>query len=294
VNAGGAGRAASLLLTVSLLAFAGRARAAPSPSDLARAEGLYRQALAHVEHQAYDRALPLLEEGYRLSQLPGFLFNLGQVHRLRGNCAEAVLHYRAFLGADAAGPERADAEYHIGALEPCPAQATRLKTAPAPAPTPTKPATAPTKGAVSPTTAATAPTPAATAPPLAPRPIDRRPDQVAASTTAASKPILTRRMAALASFAAGLAAAAGGVHYALQARAAQRRVEAFYREARSAPRPWDSDLAAVEASGRRASRRTLLLGVAAGGLLLGGATLALIARREGPTPSAHLTWAGRF
>jgi hypothetical protein len=266
VRAAGAGAVATLVL----LCLAGRARAGePSPADLARAEGLFREAIQHVGRNQYERALPLLEEGYRLSRLPGFLFNLGQVHRLRGDCAEAVLHYRAFLGARIAASERADAEYHIAALEPCPA----LAATPAPAP---------------------APAPASIASPAAPDATERKPAGLEVPAAAASRRLPAHRIASLAAFAGAVLATAGGLYYGLQARADRGRVEAFYRDARSSPRAWDSDIAAVEARGQRASARAALLGAAAGGLLLSGAALTVIVWREQAGTSARLAFATRF
>ena len=93
------------LALAGLLTMGTRAQAAAPPSaDVARAEALYREAAQHSERGEYEQAVPLLEEGYRLSHLPGFLFNLGQAHRLARHCAEAVASYRAFIAADPAAP----------------------------------------------------------------------------------------------------------------------------------------------------------------------------------------------
>jgi hypothetical protein len=223
------------------------ARPAPPPAstsaDLARAEALYREALGYVGSGEHDRAVPLLEEGYRLSRLPGFLFNLGQAHRLRGRCTQAVLYYRAFLSANVPAAERAEAQGHVAALEPCPA------------PAPASPAVIP------------APPPVEV--------VDARAPAPAASP--AARPGRGLRLAGAAVMAGAAAAGATSLYFALRASEAEDKVNARYGE--KDPR-WTADLATVDADGQDARTRARVLAAVAGGLLATGATLYLLGWRE--------------
>ncbi len=45
----------------------------------------------------YEDAIKELRSGYVMSEAREFLYAMGQVERLRGNCAGALMHYQAFL-----------------------------------------------------------------------------------------------------------------------------------------------------------------------------------------------------
>ena len=259
MSAGGAARLA-LLATWAFAAWAARTAIAaePSPAELARAQSLYREAIAHVERGQYDRAMPLLEEGYRISRLPGFLFNLAQAHRLRGNCAEAVLHYRAFLSADPSAAERPEAEAQVAALEPCPARAAPAVAAALPAPG-GPPA---------------APPPAAAAEATTSRTTGSVPDR---SDAARAPPGRTKKIIGAVALGAGLLAGGGSVVSAIQARDAQKEVEAHYRDPNAV---WNPRIAAIDADGRSASTRAVVLGVAAGALVVTGAVFFLLGMND--------------
>src|SRR5262249_56193729 len=62
------------------------------------------EARAHLERglQLYDRnqldeAIAELKAGHAIDPRPEFLYALGQVHRRKGDCAEAVKYYQAFV-----------------------------------------------------------------------------------------------------------------------------------------------------------------------------------------------------
>jgi tetratricopeptide (TPR) repeat protein len=64
------------------------------------------EARAHLERglQLYDRnqldeAIAELKAGHAIDPHPEFLYALGQVHRKKGDCAEAVKYYQAFVDA---------------------------------------------------------------------------------------------------------------------------------------------------------------------------------------------------
>jgi tetratricopeptide (TPR) repeat protein len=94
-------------------------RARPASDDASGAEQLYAAGVEDFKAQRYDLAIQKFAAGYRLSGAPLFLYNLAQAHRLKGDCAEALTRYRAFLATDPIGTVREHAEAHLAELEPC-------------------------------------------------------------------------------------------------------------------------------------------------------------------------------
>src|SRR5262245_60272139 len=80
----------------------------------------YEVGLRHFNLAEYDRAIEEFREGYRISRAAGFLFNLGQAHRLKGDCAAAVRFYRTYLREGGTVANREQVEATLGRLEPCP------------------------------------------------------------------------------------------------------------------------------------------------------------------------------
>lgn len=93
--------------------------ALPASDDASSAEQLYAAGVEDFKAQRYDLAIQKFAAGYRLSAAPLFLYNLAQAHRLKGDCAEALNRYRAFLATDPTGTVRDHAEAHLAELEPC-------------------------------------------------------------------------------------------------------------------------------------------------------------------------------
>lgn len=73
----------------------------PYTNDEARSK--YEEAVAAFKAGEYERAIAAFEQSYELSKEPILLFNIGQAHRLSGNCAKALDYYKRYresLGAD--------------------------------------------------------------------------------------------------------------------------------------------------------------------------------------------------
>jgi tetratricopeptide (TPR) repeat protein len=116
----------ALAVLLAGLASAGPARAAePAPPGVsseteARARALYDQGMRHYNLSEYDVAIESFKQGYKLSGNPGFLYNLAQAYRLKGDCAQALTFYRNYLRADPQAENRVQVEEHIAALATCP------------------------------------------------------------------------------------------------------------------------------------------------------------------------------
>ena len=83
----------ALALVCVLAGGARRVAAQPSPG----AQQLYKDGQAFFDAGKYDEAIAKWKEAYLLSDEPLLLFNLGQAYRLKGECAEARVHYERYL-----------------------------------------------------------------------------------------------------------------------------------------------------------------------------------------------------
>jgi hypothetical protein len=92
------------LTALALATAAQLAQAAPPPlatpgaaPDEASAQALYEQGRIKYDLGEFAAAARLFEESYRLSEQPLLLYNLGQAHRQKGDCARALHAYRSFV-----------------------------------------------------------------------------------------------------------------------------------------------------------------------------------------------------
>jgi tetratricopeptide (TPR) repeat protein len=83
---------------------------------LQTAERHFRRGAALYDAGKLDRALEEFERGQRAGPHPDFLYAMAQVHRRKGNCAQAIRLYVDFL---ASGPPRAEAERARANVERC-------------------------------------------------------------------------------------------------------------------------------------------------------------------------------
>lgn len=109
------------LLCASSVALAATAQAAPSPSPeaLERAKAASDRGRSAHERGQYDRAVDAYQQAYVLAPSPGILFNLAQAYRLKGDCDNAVLMYRGYLGTHPVLQLRQVAEAHLATVEQC-------------------------------------------------------------------------------------------------------------------------------------------------------------------------------
>ncbi|MBI4511855.1 MAG: hypothetical protein HY698_19635 [Deltaproteobacteria bacterium] len=107
------------LVSVPGLGLAQTSSKPSAPVELDHARILYQKGLTLSQKGDFDGAIEAFSEGHRLSQLPGFIFNLAQAYRLKGDCAGAVRFYREFLQAAPDAPERAEATKRIDELGGC-------------------------------------------------------------------------------------------------------------------------------------------------------------------------------
>jgi hypothetical protein len=161
-------RALRLLVGCAVLGLAlcpGVARA----DDTQRAKELFTQGTTLFTVGEFDKAIEAWQEGYKAKPDPGFLYNIGQAYRLKGDPAKAIFFYRGYLRNSPKAANRADIEAKIAALQKEmnePKSASPAPVAPPPAPAPVTPGAAPPRVVAPPP----APAPAPVAPPPAPTP----------------------------------------------------------------------------------------------------------------------------
>lgn len=103
-------------LAISLLLLAGVAHA--QPTDVAKADTLFREARALMKSGDYETACPKLEESYRLDPAAGTGINLGDCFEKRGKVASALLAYQAARALLQPGdPRIGPVEKEIAALD---------------------------------------------------------------------------------------------------------------------------------------------------------------------------------
>lgn len=91
---------------------------AEPPSDaVAKAKEHYKNGVQLFDLGRYLDAVTEYELAFRLSDLPGFLFNIGQGYRLANRPREALAAYQGYLRRVPQGPQREEAEKHIAAVQ---------------------------------------------------------------------------------------------------------------------------------------------------------------------------------
>ncbi len=84
-----------------------------------KARSLAQQGRAFHDKGDYGRAVAAFKEAYVIAPSPALLFNLAQAYRLQGNCDDAAMMYRRYLGTYPAADGRALAEGHLATVERC-------------------------------------------------------------------------------------------------------------------------------------------------------------------------------
>lgn len=170
-------------LTLATALVPARAALANPPGDnaagTARAKELFEQGTTLFNVGEFDKAIEAWQAGYKEKPDPGFLYNIGQAYRLKGDSQKAIFFYRGYLRNSPKAVNRADVEAKIAQLQKAvnegkPGTPTTTPPAPPPAPIASPPPTRPAP--VTPPPTVTAPPPPTHRPePVAPPPMEAPP-----------------------------------------------------------------------------------------------------------------------
>lgn len=107
------------VLVVAAVLAAGPARAEHATEIPPKARDLATQGRTAHDQGDYARAIAAFKEAYVIAPAPALLFNLAQAYRLQGNCDDAAIMYRRYLGTRPDLQGRALAEEHLATVERC-------------------------------------------------------------------------------------------------------------------------------------------------------------------------------
>jgi tetratricopeptide (TPR) repeat protein len=106
-----------LLVVFALVALGPWPPARAETPDLRKAREHYRLGKEAYAADRFDDAYREFETGYRLSNRPLFLLNMGHARRRRGDLSEARALYKRFLFLQPDSPYRAEVEALLGQIE---------------------------------------------------------------------------------------------------------------------------------------------------------------------------------
>jgi hypothetical protein len=160
-----------------------RAPTSKEAADTQRAKELFQQGTTLFNLGEFDKAIEAWQEGYKQKSDPGFLYNIGQAYRLKGDATKAIFFYRGYLRTSPKAANRAEIEAKIAALQKDEPKAAVVPPAVTPPPPPSSTTSPPPVAPAPAPHVATVPVePVPVAPPPAPAP------PLAGTTTAAPEP----------------------------------------------------------------------------------------------------------
>ncbi|NVB78668.1 MAG: hypothetical protein HOV81_09765 [Kofleriaceae bacterium] len=256
------------LTAIALIVFSAAAASAQPKPDAASLEASGNK---HFELAEYDAAIADFKEAFRISDEPGYLYNIAQAYRLKKDCREAATFYKTYLRRVPAAPNAAKIRQRISEMEKCAETqpAAPVVTAPTPTPTPT-------------TTIAPPPT-TAQAEPL------EQPEEPEMPPPANNKGWM--KWSGLAAIGVGAIGVGLGAKFMFDGRAANDDLEEQCKFSCTS-----AEAKAIEDDGKAANRNAVIFGVAGGAVLVTGVVLVVLSRSGGsheePAVSLQLTRGG--
>lgn len=248
------------VLSLTLLALLTATAAAQPKPD---ASALEASGNKHFELAEYDAAINDFKEAFRISDEPGYLYNIAQAYRLKKDCRESSTFYKTYLRRLPNAPNAAKIRERITEMDKC------AETQPV-APVVTAPTTPTTPTTTGPT--ATGPT---TAQPTEPLDQPEEPEAPVANNRGWMK------WSGIAAFGVGAIGAGLGVKFMMDGRSANDDLAAKCKFSCTG-----AEAKAIEDDGKAANRNAVIFGVAGGALVATGVVLFVLSR-GGSSSSAH-------
>lgn len=108
-----------LVAIVMALLCAAAPAAAQTPEAEAEAERLYKEGNLHFELAEWDQAIAKFRDGYKLVQLPLFLYNIAQAYRQKNDCVNARAFYKSYLRKEPTGDFAERSKKRVAEMEEC-------------------------------------------------------------------------------------------------------------------------------------------------------------------------------
>jgi hypothetical protein len=208
--------------------------------DTAAAKQLYDVGLRHYNVAEYADAITSWKQAYLIAKKPILLFNIGQAYRLSGDCAQAMTFYDSYAREAPNPPNQEELDQAIALCK----AAKPAEPEPHPEPTPPPPPV--------PTPVVEPPPAPAPKPEPPPAPVER-----AHSHT---------RTIAIVVGAAGIAASATGVYFALAGKHDSQKLDGFTG-------PWTPTQQAIQTTGQRDNKLAWVFGGVGAAAVITGAVM---------------------
>lgn len=241
------------LAAITFLVLWSSVAAAQSKPDVSALEASGNK---HFELAEYDAAITDFKEAFRISDEPGFLYNIAQAYRLKNDCREAATFYKNYLRRVPNAPNAAKVRQRIAEMEKC------AETQPPPATVPP------------PTTTTQVQPPTEPAKPGEPA----KPNEQPTKEPAAPPPPNPRgwmKWAGIGSIAAGAVSGGLAIKFALDGKSANDDLAKL-----CATSCTGADAKKIEADGHAANRNAVIAAVAGGALIGAGVVLVVLSRQS--------------
>jgi tetratricopeptide (TPR) repeat protein len=104
------------LAAIVVVCVAAPAEAKPTRRDLREARDHFRRGQRLHDAGRFEEAIQAYRRAYELSKLADMLYNIGQVHRMRGDREAAIEHYERYLAEAPTGPGAPKAREFLASL----------------------------------------------------------------------------------------------------------------------------------------------------------------------------------
>lgn len=255
------------LLVICVLA----AAAYGQPAGGGNVSALEASGNKHFELAEYDAAIADFKEAYRIADAPGYLYNIAQAYRLKGDCRNAVTFYKNFLRRQPDAPNAAKVRERITEMEACAAKQP-------PEPVVTTPTTTTT---TSPTTTTTTPT-TTTAQPAQAEPPEEQPEAPPAAHGRGWMKIV-----GFSAIGAGAVSFGLSVKFMLDGKSANDDLKTKCMVSCTS-----AEALAIQDDGKKANTRAVIAGVAGGAFVAAGVVLVVLGHGGGGQPEVAITPTG--
>jgi tetratricopeptide (TPR) repeat protein len=223
----------------------------------------------HFELAEYDAAIADFKEAYRIADAPGYLYNIAQAYRLKGDCRNAAIFYKNFLRRQPDASIAAKVRERITEMEACAA-----KQPPEPPPTTTTPPT-------------TTPPPTTTATTTTAQTEQAEPPEEEPEAPPAANSRGWMKVVGFSALGAGAVSFGLGVKFMLDGKSANDDLKTKCMVSCTS-----AEALAIQDDGKKANTRAVIAGVAGGAFVAAGVVLVVLGHGSSGQPEVAITPTG--